>query len=316
MSVSSDRSRILVHLHLYYEEQWGQMRACLESLGERDYDLYVTVIAENPALFKEMRSFRQDVRILVVRNLGYDVGPFFEVLSRVNLDDYGYVVKIHSKRDVAEACHINNINMSGSRWRGYLLSFLKNRAAFDRTMDAFGRDPSLGMAGCKVLISHLFTRTRSEYERWILNEAGERLVKLGITPAPSDICTFITGTMFTVRASLLKPLQSLGFGSDCFSPANRESSRDLAHVFEYLSGWLVTSSKIPGTDTHYRIDDPFSAMSTRMLWASARYFRKLRRFVFRVQQDHERGITKVKILKITMMTFRTGKDSDSHGSSS
>lgn len=36
----------------------------------------------------------------VVPNLGFDLGPFVYALDKVNLSDYSYVIKLHTKRDI------------------------------------------------------------------------------------------------------------------------------------------------------------------------------------------------------------------------
>lgn len=302
--------KILVHLHLYYVEQWGLMREHLQSLEGINYDLYITHTEDNPELLKKIESFKSDAHILKVKNLGYDVGPFFEVLKMVDLDNYDYCIKLHTKRDFPGSVTVNCVNLSGARWRNCLLSFLKDKATFFKALHAFEHDQTLGMVGCKPLICIAYTKTRREYEKWMLHETQTLLSKLSMSPNPKDRCIFIAGTMFMVRASLLKPLKSLNFNIDDFTLADRTDYKDLAHVMEYLLGWLITSSLIPGSSEHYSIADPYSSKTRRCYWALCRYLRKLRRFVLRVQTDEDTGITQIKLFKIPVFTLKAHDGQD------
>ena len=90
--------KIAVHMHLYYAEQLEDLLQRLESLSGTAYDLYVTMGAEDKKAEQTIKAFKADANIRIVRNLGYDVGPFIDFLHHVNLDDYDYIIKIHTKR--------------------------------------------------------------------------------------------------------------------------------------------------------------------------------------------------------------------------
>ena len=72
--------KILVHLHLYYADMLPEMINRLRSLEGRDYDLYVTLGKDEPLVKKDILSFKNDARILIVDNRGYDLAPFLAVL--------------------------------------------------------------------------------------------------------------------------------------------------------------------------------------------------------------------------------------------
>lgn len=72
------------------------------SLNLNDYncDYIFTFVKENEALESDIKSTFKNVNVEIVKNLGFDLGPFVHVLNEVNLNDYSYVIKLHTKRDI------------------------------------------------------------------------------------------------------------------------------------------------------------------------------------------------------------------------
>lgn len=84
-------------------------------------------------------------------NYGYDVALFFNVLDRLDLDCFDYVIKLHTKRDTPK-CWVNFTPFEGGQWRRSLLSFCATPEAARRTLAAFARRPRLGMVAARALI--------------------------------------------------------------------------------------------------------------------------------------------------------------------
>ena len=91
---------ILVHLHLYYKDMLKTMLAYIDNISNYDYDLYVTMVEEDENTIKQIKEFNNRANIIKVSNRGFDVWPFICVLQKVNLDDYSYIIKLHTKRDM------------------------------------------------------------------------------------------------------------------------------------------------------------------------------------------------------------------------
>ena len=89
-------NKLLVHLHLYYHDQLGYFISKLKNITCA-YDLYVTYTTENKETNDKLHKFKNDVHLLLLENKGYDLYPFIEVINRVNLDDYTYILKLHTK---------------------------------------------------------------------------------------------------------------------------------------------------------------------------------------------------------------------------
>ena len=84
----------------------------------------MTVPEQNAGLWPDVKAFKADAHFEVVENKGYDVAPFIHVLKQVDLDKYGLLVKLHTKRDIRKG-YANFRDLDGSLWRDH---FYDNKA--------------------------------------------------------------------------------------------------------------------------------------------------------------------------------------------
>ena len=73
MNETTDLSQspaLLVHLHLYYHEQWGYFAKKLKYLNLCKWDLVVTLTRQDPALCAAIRAFKPGAKIIPVSNRG------------------------------------------------------------------------------------------------------------------------------------------------------------------------------------------------------------------------------------------------------
>ena len=94
--------KILVHVHIFYENLYPELKACLLNLKDYNCDYIFTFVKENKTLESDIKSTFSNAKIEIVKNLGFDLGPFVHVLNEVNLSDYSYVIKLHTKRDIPQ----------------------------------------------------------------------------------------------------------------------------------------------------------------------------------------------------------------------
>ncbi len=297
------KRRLLVHAHIYYPELGGEIVSCLRNLRAEDCDVYVTT-SEDPdqGLMDRIREAWPDAHLVPLENRGYDIGPFFEILSRVSLDDYDYVVKIHTKRDFPHYYTINGHNVMGPFWRQRLLSIVSDPGKLMRILCAMDTQQDLGMVGDYCFVSSVGKGRMTPYQERMLEEARGIMGRLGIAPQPEDHFHFVAGAMFIVRSDILKALRPLGLRLASFSVPDRSDELDLAHTMEYSLGWLVTSSACP-SGANYRIYDPSASrlIATLSYPLRFRYVRKLLRFVCRVEYTsdfRDRFLRIFKLLKI------------------
>ena len=278
---------VLVHLHLFYPQMWPELKSYLQKLRPYPCRLYITAVAALPEVEQDLRFWGQEVHFEVVDNRGYDLGAFVHVLNKVELSEYEYVIKLHSKRDVPQGMIINNHNVGGERWRKYSFSFMNE---LPKCFEAFERDPTLGMTADYHLISY---RERSDWSA--VEESRHFLEKLGL-PVKRDFA-FVAGTMFMCRASLMQPLKRLGLVLGSFGIPDRSQKTSLAHTLERLVGWMVIAQG-------YKIRDCFTPRTVQ-LFAPLRY---LKNFIFRWKVTKNNRII-VKICKIPVWDFRYRKGS-------
>lgn len=278
-------TRIFVHIHLYYFDMLPEIETRLRNITE-PYDLFVTMPPENEPLRADVLRFKPDADVRVVENRGFDVAPFIDVLNRVDLNKYDYVVKLHTKRDMLVGTVRNGFDVSGEKWRRLSLRFLETRASLERILRAFETDETLGMFGDYRLIC----RKDGKGERQAADDAAAMIERLGL---PAGRYAYVMGTMFIARAKLFEPLKRLNLTAADFvagTEANGEQQRGadplpyaLERVFGYLSG-----------AQGYMIKDPLHGKTYQI---AARIGSIVGRFLYRKKIGYD-GKTVVKICKI------------------
>lgn len=228
--------KILVHLHLYYQNMLDEMLVYLRNIENYDYDLYVTIIEDNLEINKKLKLFKSDAKVITVENKGFDVSPFLTVLKAVNLQDYEYVVKTHTKRNMSKGVvlHGKYYIAAGSYWREKLLCFLESEECFTTAIRLLQNDDA-GMISHYKLIDDEIGECNESRALDLLKETGLPLLDK----------KFVMGTMFLCKAELLNPLKKLKFqefeNSDSLKILNSKRDGSLAHVYERLFGWIICS---------------------------------------------------------------------------
>lgn len=226
--------KILVHLHLFYTEMLAEMFDYLRNLEQVDYDLYVTVAEDNQELTNRILAFKKDARVLVVPNRGYDVAPFVSVIKQVDLDQYDYIIKIHTKQTLRHRAYLPGCSFVNDEWRKCLISFMDTPKHFKTSCKLFSSHPEVGM------VSHYNLIIKAKKEDQEANARAEEIMQeLGLEIKSR---LFIAGTMFMCRAGLLKPLQQTPYETDDFEPYDPlKPGGSLAHAFERLFGYVITA---------------------------------------------------------------------------
>lgn len=278
---------ILVHIHLFYPEIWDETAACLSHISD-PFDLVVTLTDENPEIARKIRKFKPDARVSIVENKGFDVGPFIKVLHENGLDGYEYVIHLHSKRNVKDI--LGNVVLNDeTKWRRLLLDFCSSDENWRATMRTFRNNPEAGMVSDRVcILDEKFDPTPE------MAEAAKKYL-VDRLKMPVKRAVFVCGTMFMVRAALLKPVvESVSF--DDFSETERKEFLTLGHVFERVFGYAVCAQGYEIVDYKGRSCTMFPA---RLFPAPffIRFGRSVRRFVFQRKTD-KKGNVLIKILKI------------------
>lgn len=283
---------ILAVVHIYYPKLWPELKECLNNITE-PYNLYVTTVADNKYLEKDVLKFKSDAHFEVVENRGYDIGPFVHVINKLELSDYSYVVKLHTKRDMPEGSLVKSYNCSGAKWRSWALSFLKN-GNFKKCLHSLENNGKLGMIGN----FHLIMKNENNGDP----KAKERAVSLLDKAQLSfNKYGFAAGTMFIARAELLKPVQYLKLELTDFAVPDKNHTSGLAHAIERFLGICIYSQ-------HYEILDTYTPKILQLAAYFWTVIRHVRHFIYKAKVNKQ-GIYSVKIFKIKVYKKFVGQKS-------
>nr|QIM10662.1 hypothetical protein PlAlph_5540 [uncultured Alphaproteobacteria bacterium] len=229
-------TKILIHFHLYYIDQLDYFLDKISNVQGCNYDLYVTMVEKNEKAEEKIHLRFPQAHILLVPNQGYDVGPFIDVLNRVNLNDYDYVLKIHTKNTTLNnGDKINGRWISRKCWMPLLVeSLIGSKKIFIQNLHQFEKRPNIGMLASK----HLITSSTDSYKN-IKELVYNTIKRLGFN-IPQKL-TFVAGTMFMARAHLFLPIIKAGYTLNDFEATGKTSQgNQLAHAFERAFGVMVS----------------------------------------------------------------------------
>lgn len=277
---------LLVHLHLYYTDMWPEFAGYLSNLSDYNYDLYVTGVEISPEIRQEILSFKKDAKILITENRGHDVWPFLSVLNQVDLDKYSYIIKIHTKNTSSDVPIKTNKRIFSRRWFKKLLieALIGSPQIIKQNLENFSKDPKLGMIGSKYLISYVDQRSMD-----VIDKIKPVSDKIGIKDTTNK--TFVEGTMFMVKADLMKIFQNK-FTAQDFTPSEKTGSGGaLSHVLERVLCIAVSYAgyKLQGFDS--RLDFEIASLILRF-----------KRFLYQKKITHEKK-TIIKICKIPVISI-------------
>lgn len=236
---STTRPTVLVHLHCFYVNQINDYLHRLAKLRDLADFYLVATIAEsisNPGeVTQQIRRTFPDAQIIKVQNLGYDIGPFVEALRSVDLDRYDYVLKLHTKgRGKEFVATLKGLQVNDDVWVQMLTdALIGSREKFAKALGALAAN-DVGMVAAKpcIITDNVIRR------QYYVNRVNDELKELGL-PSVSSV-SFVSGTMYMARASLLKRLTHYKLG-DFGKPFSGLYDYTLAHVLERLSGAIIKS---------------------------------------------------------------------------
>ena len=233
----AENNRIAVCLHLYYAEQLPDMLKYLRNLRQSGvpYDLYVSLPEPREEIEQALRAAEPAVEIWHPANRGYDIGPFIDFLHKIDLAQYAFILKIHTKnRRHGEYGYFNGRRFSTAAWSRILQeSLLGSPDIIRKNFSILENNPRIGMLGAAYCLTG---------EAWAYKMLESSIVaeahKLGLPQAGKF--KFFAGTMFMARTEVLKPF--LHYTLADFAPS-AAAVRDytLAHIVERLFGYAATA---------------------------------------------------------------------------
>lgn len=249
-----------------------------------EYDLFVTLTKEDETLKQKIQAFKSDAVVSAMENRGFDVAPFIDILNHVNLDDYDYIIKLHTKRDMPKGFSLQKYDMSYGKHRSYLMNFINSSDNFKKCLNAFKRDKDLGMIGDFRIICKKDRKGKD-----VVKKGRELLIKAGF---PDVEKPFILGTMFIARAELFKAVLKLNLTFHSFEESIRGKDI-LPYGLEAFFGFIVGAQG-------YTIKDPLHGIVYQI---AARIGSVLGRFLYLKKVNYD-GKTIIKICKIPVFVSK------------
>lgn len=229
------KMKTAVHLHLYYMEQLPEFISLLKNMDKAAiaYDLFVSLPEGYPDIEDKIRAFKPKAYIWHPENRGYDIGAFIDFLHKINLADYDYILKLHTKRNKSnDYCYFNGVRFNAKTWCRMLKeSLLLNSDVIKENFSLLENNPDIGMIGSSFCLT-------GEAGTYKMLEASIKAEAKKLGADTLEGIKFIAGTMFIVRAKLMTPFLSYSLNDFALSNTNIRDYT-LAHVLERLFGLMV-----------------------------------------------------------------------------
>ena len=231
--------KILVILHLFYEDSWKEIVEYLKNLDYYNYKLLVTVTENriSEQTLNDIRSIDRGARIVQVPNRGFDLGPFFEAIAQIDVHKYDLIIKLHSKATKRLVQYIYGQFFFRRSWFLDLFDGLLSAANIHKVINIIYNNPSVSIVAASNLL------VKDPIEKVHLYRNVGRSYGLCLP----DGYIFVAGTCLAMSPKHIEKLQRLDFSIDSFDWSASESVGDLAHFLERFI--CVSDGKIVGIES-------------------------------------------------------------------
>lgn len=236
--------------HVYYPDVCDELLDAAGRIGE-PFDLFLTLTeGTSDYLQGSVRARWPKAQVFVFPNRGRDILPFMAIAATGALAGYDLVCKLHTKRSPHR--------VDGDVWRRHLVSgVLPDRDGTAALVAAFDADPDLGMV---VADGQIFEG--DEFWGGNLQHLANLLPMLGYTLEQATRIPFAGGSMFWMRAPLLRNIVGLNLAPEAFEPEPIGLDGALAHAVERLfsiachsAGMRIEqASLVPGAAAALRVE--------------------------------------------------------------
>jgi len=294
--------KILVHLHIYYKEQTDMFAKKINSsLNRYDYDLFVTIREHDEEIEQKFLSFKPDTEFVITENIGADIYPFTYVLNLINLEDYDYLVKLHTKKiyDKFEAVgEFNKYKVPFKYWNEYLISFLSPHN-MKKIIKNFKQNKNLGMVANYRLIANESTNLPKSCK--IAYDAAKELIEKQNIHCENLI--YPAGTMFVARASIFNLVKQLNLNASNFQEFSSYAGKPVS-IFPYaMERFIGNCANANGLLTK----DVYTPKLQIFMLDITLQINSISSFIFSIRRVGEKKIKVVKIFNITIKELDKGK---------
>lgn len=229
--IKNKNVKILVYIHIFYIKSIKEIKEYLKNLEPYSYDLIVTCTkgVYEKEITDIIKKIKENATIIPCQNRGYDIGPFFEILNKVNLNNYDILFKLQSKGTFHRTSYIYGQIFKDRDWFSYLYEGIIGPFTVHKTINLLNnKNNKIGIVAAKNLII-----TDPIHKK---NFTKKQLAKKQLT-IPNNY-QFIAGTCYAQKAKTLKELQKLKLTIKDFEPSEK-GYFSFAHAMErYMTSYI------------------------------------------------------------------------------
>lgn len=228
-------SNLLVHLHLFYTNQADYFIEKLSHVNSCRWDLIITLSKNDPETEAKISMAYPNAIFMITENRGYDIWPFLHVINTINIRNYDFVLKLHSKNSNPKSDGINGISYKNYELRDALVdSYLKDDKQFLHVLRYMEEHPQTGM-----YCNQAFYKQVSEGLPEDLDLLKNEMVALGLSVNDWHFCA---GSMFFARTGPYEFLKKKNIGPNKFPDGGKSHTiGTMAHVYERIISFVVTA---------------------------------------------------------------------------
>lgn len=285
--------RMLTVLHVFYHDQVDYFIDKLANISGVEWDLVVTYTTYSKLTEDKFRAFKPDARMMEVKNIGYDVWPFIQVITQTEPDEYDYVLKLHTKGK--SDMRVNGVRMKEWLWRDLMVdALIMSKTRFQTCIHLLEKEPGIGMLCSYELHKDLSTLLAEDFET--ITRESERV---SLNQISGHFCA---GTIFLARMAALRKLREIEFNDEMWGLKNQSHiSGTLAHAYERLLGVFMS-------EDGYRVVGMMSYIGTSLVAFYTNNIYAFMRKVFVLDRD---SVTRRKRLVLFGYEFKLPNDKKS-----
>jgi lipopolysaccharide biosynthesis protein len=231
LPVPSKRRGVCLLIHVYYGELLSELVSYANSFGSNLQDVFINVVETSwtPELHGRIRELCPGAFVMVSKNVGRDIGGFLRLLENIDIGKYELFAFMHTKMSPHVA------REKAEFWRRKLLNaFAGNATIANRSIEAFRRDPSIGLLGSKEWRNTEIAGNSANFRK---------MLDLFKIETKYQNVEYLSGTMFLLRPEIVRRiyevLKDIELESGEGGSLSFNMDGQLAHAIERVIGNVV-----------------------------------------------------------------------------
>ena len=221
---------LAVVIHLFYTDQWKDIKRKLANISGTKWDLFVTLQQKDKAYARTIKKTFPDAYIFVVPNRGRDILPFVHLARRIKDAGYTSILKLHTKRSLHRK--------DGNRWFDELLDrLLPSKEVVHEIIQEVAKGGAIvGPKGHFVSLEEYVAENEGRLKELLASIYGPQKAEAVLEHKADH--GFVAGSMFWASMDVLSPLLDLHLMPEDFEIERGQRDGTTAHAIERLIGVL------------------------------------------------------------------------------